>query len=115
VFVWLITNRNWTNDTVKSTKKQIIAEWLRGDSSQNSATNIPKRPEIYLEGRLHYHSWTDNEEVQKTAMETVLDDTVYLVVCRRKQRRRQQTITQSDRERQHKPLLVRSRFCVGSG
>jgi single-strand DNA-binding protein len=71
----LATNRNWINEDgerKEDTDFHRIVAW--GKLGETCQKYLRKGRLVYLEGRLHTHSWIDNEGVQRTAPEIVLDD-----------------------------------------
>src|SRR5947209_18384084 len=75
----LATNRNWTNGTGEKheeTDFHRIVAW--GKLAAICNEYLRKGRKIYVEGRLHSRSFTDNEGIQKQATEIVIDDMVLL-------------------------------------
>jgi single-strand DNA-binding protein len=75
----LATNRNWTSgdgEKREETDYHRIVAW--GKLGELCHEYLRKGRKVYLEGRLHSRTFTDNEGVQKTATEIVLDDMVLL-------------------------------------
>src|SRR4051794_3940518 len=75
----LATNRNWTTDTGEKHEEtdfhRLVAFGKLADICQEY---LAKGRKIYVEGRLHAHSWTDTEGVQRTEVEIFLDEMVML-------------------------------------
>jgi single-strand DNA-binding protein len=75
----LATNRNWTNgdgEKHEETDFHRIVAWSKLGELCNQY--LKKGRKVYVEGRLQSHSWTDNEGIQKTATEIVIDDMIML-------------------------------------
>jgi single-strand DNA-binding protein len=75
----LATNRNWINgdgERKEDTDYHRIVAW--GKLGEICHKYLTKGRLVYVEGRLHTHSWRDNEGVQKTTTEVVIDDMAML-------------------------------------
>lgn len=75
----LATNRNWTNgdgEKHEETDFHRIVAWNK--LAELCSQYLKKGRKVYVEGRLQTHSWTDNEGLQKTATEIVIDDMIML-------------------------------------
>jgi single-strand DNA-binding protein len=71
----LATNRNWTTDSgekQEETDFHRIVAW--GKLAELCNEYLRKGRLVYVAGRLQSHSWTDNEGMQKTATEIVIDE-----------------------------------------
>src|SRR3982750_3276607 len=80
--VWsfgLATNRNWTTEAGEKREEtdfhRIIA-W--GKLAELCHQYLRKGRLVLVEGRLHSHSWTDNEGLEKAVTEIIIDDMVML-------------------------------------
>jgi len=75
----LATNRNWTQESGEKreeTDYHRIVAW--GKLAELCEKYLKKGRKVYVEGRLHSHSWTDNEGLQKAVTETNISDMVML-------------------------------------
>ena len=75
----LATNRNWTQETGEKREEtdfHRIVAW--GKLAELCEKYLKKGRKVYVEGRLHSHSWTDNEGLQKAVTEIIIDDMVLL-------------------------------------
>jgi len=75
----LATNRNWTEETGEKREEtdfHRIVAW--GKLAELCEKYLKKGRKVYVEGRLHSHSWTDNEGLQKAVTEIIIDDMVML-------------------------------------
>ena len=75
----LATNRNWTQETGEKREEtdfHRIVAW--GKLAELCEKYLKKGRKVYVEGRLHSHSWTDNEGLQKAVTEIIIDDMVML-------------------------------------
>jgi len=75
----LATNRNWTQETGEKREEtdfHRIVAW--GKLAELCEKHLKKGRKVYVEGRLHSHSWTDNTGVQKAVTEIIIDDMVML-------------------------------------
>jgi single-strand DNA-binding protein len=75
----LATNRNWTTadgEKKEATDYHRITAW--GNLAEICNTYLTKGRYIYVEGRLHTSTWTDNEGVQRMSTEIVIDDMIML-------------------------------------
>src|SRR3982750_3036720 len=75
----LATNRNWTTEAGEKheeTDFHRIVAW--GKLAEICNEYLRKGRKVFLEGRLHSRSFTDNEGIQKQATEIVIDDMVLL-------------------------------------
>ena len=75
----LATNRNYTDgDGAKheDTDFHRLVAWNKLGELCNQY--LKKGRKVYVEGRLQSHSWTDNEGIQKTATEIVIDEMIML-------------------------------------
>ncbi len=71
----LATNRNWTNgegEKREETDFHRIVAW--GKLGEICHQYLRKGRLVYVEGRLHSRQFTDNEGIQKSATEIVIDD-----------------------------------------
>jgi single-strand DNA-binding protein len=71
----LATNRNWTSgegEKKEETDFHRIVAW--GKLGEICHQYLKKGRLVYVEGRLHSRSFTDNEGIQKSATEIVIDD-----------------------------------------
>jgi len=75
----LATNRNWTQESGEKREEtdfHRIVAW--GKLAELCEKYLKKGRKVYVEGRLHSHSWTDNEGAQKAVTEIIIDDMVML-------------------------------------
>ena len=75
----LATNRNWTTESGEKheeTDFHRIVAW--GKLAEICNDYLAKGRKILVEGRLHTHSWTDNEGVERTETEIYIDEMVML-------------------------------------
>jgi len=75
----LATNRNWTQETGEKREEtdfHRIVAW--GKLAELCEKYLKKGRKVYVEGRLHSHSWTDNEGLQKAVTEINISDMVML-------------------------------------
>ena len=75
----LATNRNWTSgegEKKEETDFHRIVAW--GKLGELCNKYLKKGRLVYIEGRLHSHSWTDNEGLQKAVTEIIADDVKFL-------------------------------------
>jgi len=75
----LATNRNWTQESGEKREEtdfHRIVAW--GKLAELCEKYLKKGRKVYVEGRLHSHSWTDNTGVQKAVTEIIIDDMVML-------------------------------------
>ena len=75
----LATNRNWTQETGEKREEtdfHRIVAW--GKLAELCEKYLKKGRKVYVEGRLHSHSWTDNTGVQKAVTEINISDMVML-------------------------------------
>src|SRR5215208_5518011 len=76
----LATNRNWTQGETGEKREETdfhrIVAW--GKLAELCEKYLKKGRKVYVEGRLHSHSWTDNEGLQKAVTEIIIDDMVML-------------------------------------
>ncbi len=75
----LATNRNWTSgdgEKKEETDFHRIVAW--GKLGELCDKYLKKGRLVYVEGRLHSHSWTDNEGLQKVVTEIIADDVKFL-------------------------------------
>src|SRR5829696_1361957 len=75
----LATNRNWTQESGEKREEtdfHRIVAW--GKLAELCERHLKKGRKVYVEGRLHSHSWTDNEGLQKAVTEIIIDDMVML-------------------------------------
>jgi len=75
----LATNRNWTQENGEKREEtdfHRIVAW--GKLGELCNKFLKKGRLIYVEGRLHSHSWTDNEGMQKAVTEIIADDVEFL-------------------------------------
>src|SRR3712207_8847181 len=71
----LATNRNWTSnegERKEETDYHRIVAW--GKLGEICHQYLKKGRLVYVEGRLHSRSFTDNEGIQKSATEIVIDE-----------------------------------------
>jgi single-strand DNA-binding protein len=75
----LATNRNWTQESGEKREEtdfHRIVAW--GKLAELCEKYLKKGRKVYVEGRLHSHSWIDDEGLQKAATEIIIDDMVML-------------------------------------
>ena len=75
----LATNRNWTQENGEKREEtdfHRIVAW--GKLGELCNKFLKKGRLIYVEGRLHSHSWTDNEGLQKAVTEIIADAVEFL-------------------------------------
>src|SRR3954468_3635177 len=75
----LATNRNWTTETGEKheeTDFHRIVAW--GKLAEICNDYLAKGRKILVEGRLHTHSWTDTEGVERTETEIYINEMVML-------------------------------------
>ena len=75
----LATNRNWKEEDGEKREEtdfHRIVAW--GKLAELCEKYLKKGRKVYVEGRLHSHSWTDNEGLQKAVTEIIIDDMVML-------------------------------------
>jgi single-strand DNA-binding protein len=75
----LATNRNWTTDAGEKheeTDFHRIVAW--GKLAEICQEYLSKGRKVYVEGRLHTHTWTDNEGVERMETEIYIDEMVML-------------------------------------
>ena len=75
----LATNRNWTQESGEKREEtdfHRIVAW--GKLAELCEKYLKKGRKVYVEGRLHSHSWTDNEGLQKAVTEINISDMVML-------------------------------------
>jgi len=75
----LATNRNYTDhagEKVEETDYHRLVAF--GKLAELCNQYIRKGRKVYIEGRLHSHSWTDNEGQQKAVTEIILSDMTLL-------------------------------------
>ena len=76
----LATNRNWTQGETGEKREETdfhrIVAW--GKLAELCEKYLKKGRKVYVEGRLHSHSWTDPEGLQKAVTEIIIDDMVML-------------------------------------
>ncbi len=71
----LATNRNYTDgDGEKHEETGFYRIVAFGKLGEFCNQYLRKGRKVYLEGRLHSHSWTDNEGNQKAVTEIILED-----------------------------------------
>jgi single-strand DNA-binding protein len=75
----LATNRNWTQDSGEKREEtdfHRIVAW--GKLAELCEKYLKKGRKVYVEGRLHSHSWVDSEGLQKAITEINVSDMVML-------------------------------------
>ena len=75
----LATNRNWTQDSGEKREEtdfHRIVAW--GKLAELCEKYLKKGRKVYVEGRLHSHSWVDSEGLQKAITEINISDMVML-------------------------------------
>lgn len=75
----LATNRNWTQESGEKREEtdfHRIVAW--GKLAELCEKYLKKGRKVYVEGRLHSHSSTDNEGLQKAVTEINISDMVML-------------------------------------
>jgi single-strand DNA-binding protein len=75
----LATNRYWTaysEEKREETQFHRIVAW--GHMADVCNKYLRKGRKVYVEGRLQYHTYTDQDGVEKTGVEAVLEDLVML-------------------------------------
>src|SRR5215210_4383876 len=76
----LATNRNWTEGETDEKREETdfhrIVAW--GKLAELCEKYLKKGRKVYVEGRLHSHSWVDSEGFQKAVTEIIIDDMVML-------------------------------------
>jgi single-strand DNA-binding protein len=75
----LATNRNWTNgdgEKKEETDFHKIVAW--GKLAEICNNYLTKGRYVFVEGRLHSYTYTDNDGIQRAAMEIVIDDMIML-------------------------------------
>jgi single-strand DNA-binding protein len=73
------TNNRYTNaagDKVDDVSWHRVVVW--GKVADVAAKYLKKGSRVYLEGRLQYRKWTDNEGVDRQACEVVAEDLIFL-------------------------------------
>ena len=71
----LATNRNWTTDAGERHEETDFHKRVAfGKLAEICNEYLVKGRLIYIEGRLHTHSYTNNEGVEKTETEIYVDD-----------------------------------------
>jgi single-strand DNA-binding protein len=71
----LATNRNWTTDSGEKHEETDFHKLVAfGKRAEICNEYLVKGRLIYVEGRLHTHSWTDNEGVERLETEIYVDD-----------------------------------------
>jgi single-strand DNA-binding protein len=75
----LATNRNWIQENGEKREEtdfhRIVAWGKLGELCEKF---LKKGRLVYVEGRLHSHSWTDNEGMQKAVTEIIADAVEFL-------------------------------------
>jgi single-strand DNA-binding protein len=75
----LATNRNYTDGAGEKVEEvdyhRLVAFGKLGEQCEKF---LRKGRKVYVEGRLHSHSWTDNEGQQKAVTEIILSDMTLL-------------------------------------
>src|SRR5215208_6646010 len=69
----LATNRNWTQESGEKREGTVfhrIVAW--GKLAELCEKYLKKGRKVYVEGRLHSHSWTDNEGLQRAVTEIIV-------------------------------------------
>src|SRR3954447_19858963 len=75
----LATNRNWkTEDGEQHEEADYHRLVAFGKLAEFCSEYVRRGRKLYIEGRLHSHSRTDNQVVQKAVTEIILDDVVLL-------------------------------------
>ena len=75
----LATNRNWTTETGKNREEpeyHRVVAWEK--LAEFCSKYLRKGRKVYVEGRLHTHSFTAKDGTEKSATEIVVDDLVLL-------------------------------------
>ena len=75
----LATNRNWTTETGKKREEpeyHRIVAWEK--LAEFCSKYLRKGRKVYVEGRLQSHVYTGMDGVEKTGVEVVLEDLVFL-------------------------------------
>jgi len=75
----LATNRNWKQENGEKREEtdfHRIVAW--GKLAELCNQYLKKGRKVYVEGRLHSHSWQDQEGVQKAVTEVIIDEMAML-------------------------------------
>jgi single-strand DNA-binding protein len=75
----LATNRNWTTDTGEKREETEFHRIVAWDKLAETCQQfLRKGRKVYVEGRLQSHTYTGQDGVEKTGVEIVLEDLVFV-------------------------------------
>jgi single-strand DNA-binding protein len=75
----LATNRSWTSSTGEKREETMFHRIVAWDQwAETYQKYLKKGRKVYLEGRLQSNTYTDQAGVERTGVEVVLDDLVFV-------------------------------------
>jgi single-strand DNA-binding protein len=75
----LATNRSWTIETGEKREEPEFHRIVAWDKWAEVCTRyLAKGRKVYLEGRLQSHSYTGQDGIEKTGVEVILEDLVFV-------------------------------------
>jgi single-strand DNA-binding protein len=75
----LATNRSWTTETGEKREEPEFHRIITWDKWAEVCNRyLAKGRKVYLEGRLQSHSYTGQDGIEKTGVEVVLEDLVFV-------------------------------------
>jgi single-strand DNA-binding protein len=75
----LATNRSWTTETGEKHEETVFHRIIAWDKWAEVCNRyLVKGRKVYLEGRLQSHTYTGQDGIEKTGVEVVLEDLVFV-------------------------------------
>ena len=75
----LATNRSWTTETGEKHEEPVFHRIIAWDKWAEVCNRyLAKGRKVYLEGRLQSHTYTGQDGIEKTGVEVILEDLVFV-------------------------------------